>query len=60
MFYSELFVIFNQAPAPVATVTRGDIASVKPSSTFQDKRNVFEVHTKSGLVWYLQSTSPVS
>ena len=54
------FVIFNQAPTPVATVTRGDIASVKPSSTFQDKRNVFEVHTKSGLVWYLQSTSPVS
>lgn len=48
----------KDAPTPVATVTRGDIASVKPSSTFQDKRNVFEVHIKSGLVWYLQSTSP--
>lgn len=46
------------APTPVNTVTRGDIDKVKLSDSFPDKKNVFEVHTKSGIVWYLQCATP--
>lgn len=49
----------QQAPTPVNTVTRGDIDKVKLSDSFPDKKNVFEVHTKSGIVWYLQCATPV-
>lgn len=52
-------VVFFQAPTPVNSVTRGDIDEVKLSTAFPDKQNVFEIHTKSGLVWYLQSNSNV-
>ncbi|KAJ7373364.1 Protein yif1b [Desmophyllum pertusum] len=48
----------KDAPTPVNTVTRGDIHTVKLSTSFPDKQNVFEVHTKSGVLWYLQTTSP--
>jgi len=48
----------KDAPTPVSTVTRGDINLVKLSTAFPDKQNVFEIHTKSGIVWYLQTTSP--
>lgn len=48
----------KDAPSPVNTVTRGDINAVKSSTSFPDRQNVFEVHTKSGIVWYLQATSP--
>ncbi|KAK2554142.1 hypothetical protein P5673_024496 [Acropora cervicornis] len=47
----------KDAPTPVNSVTRGDIDEVKLSTAFPDKQNVFEIHTKSGLVWYLQSNS---
>ncbi|XP_078349339.1 uncharacterized protein LOC144634295 [Oculina patagonica] len=47
----------KDAPTPVNTVTRGDINAVKLSTSFPDRQNVFEVHTKSGVVWYLQATS---
>ncbi|XP_029195385.2 uncharacterized protein LOC114961005 isoform X2 [Acropora millepora] len=50
----------KDAPTPVNSVTRGDIDEVKLSTAFPDKQNVFEIHTKSGLVWYLQSNSNVS
>ena len=50
----------SQAPSPVNTVTRGDVDAVKSSTSFPDRQNVFEVHTKSGIVWYLQARSPVS
>lgn len=50
----------SQAPSPVNTVTRGDIDAVKSSTSFPEKQNVFEVHTKSGIHWYLQAASPVS
>ena len=55
-----LLMLIFQAPTPVNTVTRGDIDIVKLSTAFPDKQNVFEIHTKSGIVWYLQTTSYVS
>lgn len=47
----------KDAPSPLNSITRGDIDTAKLSTAFPDKQNVFEIHTKSGIVWYLQSTS---
>ncbi|XP_031563827.1 dual adapter for phosphotyrosine and 3-phosphotyrosine and 3-phosphoinositide-like [Actinia tenebrosa] len=45
------------APEPLGSITRGDIADVNECNQFQGKTNVFELHTKSGVVWFLQADS---
>ncbi|XP_065661548.1 pleckstrin homology domain-containing family A member 1 isoform X3 [Hydra vulgaris] len=43
---------------PTATITRGEISCVKPSTAFPDRKNVFEIVQTKGIVWYCQTSTP--
>ena len=60
MRQDKFYLYYFKAAVPHGSITRGDISLVKTSDSFPGLPYVFELYTKTGLIWYLQASSQVS